>query len=133
MIFFLACSFLDNSYSFDPTKLKLQIVRLMWSSAYYLEISFSGVIVSCASCIIRQHLKTNIQTSFSIKLAPTNLKFYMEHDLPPGSQNYKIGSGRISKMAAITKNSKNNKIDFFSRTARYFWHGISMEHRYSEL
>ena len=32
----------------------------------------------------------------------------MDHDLPPGSQNYKIGSGRISKMAAITKNSKNN-------------------------
>ena len=44
-------------------------------------------------------------------IAPTVLKFYMEHDLPPGSQN-KIGSGRISKMAAITKNSKNNKINF---------------------
>ena len=45
-------------------------------------------------------------------IAPTVLKFYVEHDLPPGSQNYKIGSGRISKMAAITKNSKNNKINF---------------------
>ena len=54
-------------------------------------------------------------------IAPTVLKFYMEHDLPPRSQNYKIGSGRISKMAAITKNSKNNIINFFSRTARYFW------------
>ena len=39
-------------------------------------------------------------------VAPTVLKFYMEHDLVPGSQNYKIGSGQISKMAAITKNSK---------------------------
>ena len=38
---------------------------------------------------------------------PTVLKFHMEHDLTPGSQNYKIGSGRISKMAALTKNSKN--------------------------
>ena len=47
-------------------------------------------------------------------IAPTVLKFYMEHDQPPGSQNYKIGSGRISKMAPITKNSKNNKINFLS-------------------
>ena len=45
-------------------------------------------------------------------IAPTVLKFYMEHDLATGSQNYKTGSGRISKMAAITKNSKNNKIIF---------------------
>ena len=35
-------------------------------------------------------------------IAPTVLKFYMEHDLAPESQNYKIGSGWISKMAAIT-------------------------------
>ena len=34
-------------------------------------------------------------------IAPTVLKF--EHDLAPGSQNYKIGSGQIFKMAAITK------------------------------
>ena len=70
-------------------------------------------------------------------IAPTALKFYMEHDLPPGSQNYKIGSGRISKMAAITKNSKNNKINFFLQNRwiflAEFWHGISMEHRYLEL
>ena len=44
---------------------------------------------------------------------PTILKFHMEHDLTPGSQNCKTGSGRISKMATITKNSKNNKINFF--------------------
>ena len=47
------------------------------------------------ACIFRQHLKTNIQTSSSIKLStgPTVLKFLLEHDLTPGSHNYKIGSG----------------------------------------
>ena len=61
-------------------------------------------------------------------IVPIVLKFYMEHDLAPGSQNYKIGSGRISKMAAITK---NNKINFFSRTARYFWLNFGMEYQWN--
>ena len=52
----------------------------------------------------------------------------MKHDLAPGSQNYKIGSGRISKMAAITK---NNKINFFSRTAGYFWLNFGMEYQWN--
>ena len=50
-------------------------------------------------------------------IAPTVLKFYMEHDLAPGSQNYKIGSGRISKMAAIIgrlRKSGGQKIDLIS-------------------
>ena len=66
-------------------------------------------------------------------IAPTVLKFYMEHDLPSGSQNYKIGigSGRISKMATITKNSKNNQINFFSRTAGYFWLNFGMEYQWN--
>ena len=71
---------------------------------------------------------------FNKTIAPTVLKFYMEHDLPPGSQNFKIGTGRISKMAAITKNNKNQL--FFQNRWIFlaeFWHGISMEHRYSEL
>ena len=68
---------------------------------------------------------------FSKTTAPTVLKFYMEHDLPPGSQNYKMGSGRISKMSAITKNSKNNKINFFSRTAGYFWLNFGMEYQWN--
>ena len=33
----------------------------------------------------------------------TFLKFHIEHDLTPGSQNCRIGLGQISKMAAITK------------------------------
>ena len=64
-------------------------------------------------------------------IAPTVLKFYMEHDLPPGTQNYKIGSGRICTMAAITENSKNNKINFFSRTAGYFWLNFGMEYQWN--
>ena len=64
-------------------------------------------------------------------IASTVLKFYMEHDLPPESQNYKIGLGRISKMAAITKISKNNKINFFSRMAGYFWLNVGMEYQWN--
>ena len=64
-------------------------------------------------------------------IAPTVLKFYIEHDLPPGSQNCTIGSGRISKMAAITKNSKNNKINLFSRTAGCFWLNFGMEYHWN--
>ena len=60
---------------------------------------------------------------------PTVLKFHMEHGLIPGSQNYKIGLGRISKMAAVTKNSKNNKITFFFRTTGYFWLNFGMEYQ----
>ena len=83
-----------------------------------------------ASCIVRQNLKTNIQTSFFYKtIAPTVLKFYMEHvikfhlkhDQTLGFQNYEFGLGQESKMAAVTKNSKTIKINFFSGTIRYDW------------
>ena len=79
------------------------------------EIIFSGVLVRCASCVM--HCSSTLENKYSSIFflkndAPTVLKFYMEHDLAPGSQNYKIGSGQISKMAAITKNSKNNKSTF---------------------
>ena len=80
----------------------------------------------------RSTLENKYSNIFFYKtIAPTVLKFYMEHDLPPRSQNYKIGSGRISKMAAITKNSKNNKIIFFSRTAGYFWLNFGMEYQWN--
>ena len=86
----------------------------------YSPIIFSGVIVRCALCVM--HCLSTLENKYSNiffykTIAPTVLKFYMEHDLPPGSQNYKIGSGRISKMAAITENSRNSEINFFSRTA----------------
>ena len=111
---------------------------MMWNSAYYLEITLrlflADFIVRCASCVMHRPstLENKYSNIFFYKtIAPTVLKFYMEHDLAPGSQNYKIGSGRISKVAAITKNSKNNKINFFSRTAGYFWLNFGMEYEWN--
>ena len=73
-----------------------------------------------ASSVFLQHLKNKYSNIFFYKTTgPTVLKFHMEHDLTPGPQNYKIGSGRITKMAAVTKNSKNKKINFFSRTTGF--------------
>ena len=85
--------------------------------------------VSGARCAVRQHLKTNIL--FYKTTGPTVLEFHMEHVLTSGSQNCKIGSGRISKMAAVTKNSKNNQIDFFSRTTGYFMLNFGMEYQWN--
>ena len=94
----------------------------------YSPIIFSGVIVRCASCVMHRPstLENKYSTPFSIKLL--HLQF---SNFAPGSQNYKIGSGRISKMAAITKNSKNYKINFFSRTAIYFWLNFGMEYEWN--
>ena len=97
-------------------------------------IIFSGVIVHCASCFMHRPsiLENKYSNIFFYKtIAPTVLKYYMEHDLPPGSQNYKSGLGRISKMAAITINSKNNKINFFSRIAEYFWLNFGVEYQWN--
>ena len=44
-----------------------------------------------------------------------NLKFHIQHDQTPRLQNSKNESGREFKMAAVTKNSKTNKIVIFSR------------------
>ena len=58
----------------------------------YSPIIFSGVIVRCVSCIMRRlsTLENKYSNIFFYKtIAPTVLKLYMEHDLPPGSQNYK--------------------------------------------
>ena len=61
-----------------------------------------------------------LQTTFSLKtIAPIVVKFHMKPYGTLSFQNCKIRSGQESKMAAITKNSKNNKINFFSRTIRY--------------
>ena len=100
----------------------------------YSPLIYSGVIVRFASCVM--HHPSTLENKYSNiffhkTIAPTVLKFYMEHDLPPRSQNYKIGSDRIFKMAAITKNSKNNKINFFSRTAGYFWLNFGMEYQWN--
>ena len=57
-----------------------------------------------------------LQTTFFSKTTDAIVvKFYLKYDQTPGFQNYKFGLGQESKMAAITKNSKNIKINFFSK------------------
>ena len=46
-------------------------------------------------------------TIFYKNTRSTVLKFQMDHDLTSGSQDCKIGSGRISKIVVVTINSKN--------------------------
>ena len=53
---------------------------------------------------------------FYSKTTEAIVKFHLKYDKTPGFQNYKLGLGQESKMAAITKNSKTIKINFFSRT-----------------
>ena len=55
------------------------------------------------------------------------LKFHMVHDQIPRLKNSKFKSGREFKMAAVTRNSKTNKIAIFSRTARYILLKFCME------
>ena len=79
------------------------------------------------ACIVRRPSTLESKYSNIYKTTgPTVLKFHMEHDLTPGSQNCKIWSGGISKIAAVTKTSKNNKINFFSITTGYFWLNFGM-------
>ena len=99
----------------------IQIVKMkknLWLSfvtvTYFL---FTSVILLHFICLKISYL--NI--FFSKTNAPVIVKFHMKHDQTPEFQNYKIGSGQESKMATITKNNKNNKINLFSRTIRYNW------------
>ena len=43
------------------------------------------------------------------------VKFPLKYEQTSGFQNYKFGLGQESKMVAVTKNSKNIKINFFSQ------------------
>ena len=45
----------------------------------------------------------------------------MQHDLTTEIQNNKMQGGKESKLAASAKNSKTNKINFFSSRAWYIW------------
>ena len=55
----------------------------------------------------------------------------MKHDQTVAIQSCKIGSGGESKLAAITKNSKNNKLGLFSRTNKYNWFKLCIEHQWN--
>ena len=49
------------------------------------------------------------------------VKFHLKYDQTPGFQNYEFGLGQESKMAAVTKNSKTIKLNFFFGTIRHNW------------
>ena len=66
---------------------------------------------------------------FSKTTASMVLKFHMQHDQTGRLQNGKIQPDRESKMAADTKNRTNNKINFFSRMAKYICK-FCMEHKW---
>ena len=63
----------------------------------------------------------NFKQLFSKTTEAIVVKFHLKYDQTPGFQNYKFGLGQESKMAAVTKNSKTIKINFFSETIRYNW------------
>ena len=72
--------------------------------AYFL---FTSIILLQFVCL---NIYKQLQITSSLKpLHHVFGKFHMEHDQTPGFENCKIGSGQESKMATITKNSKNNK------------------------
>ena len=71
----------------------------------------------CSLALVKQ-LQT---TSFSKTTEAIVVKLHWKYDQSPGFQCYKFGLGQESKMAAVTKNSKNIKINFFSGTIRYNW------------
>ena len=55
-------------------------------------------------------LKNKYSNIFFYKsIAPTVLKFYMEHDLPPRSQNYKIGQVEYPRWPPLLKIAKITK------------------------
>ena len=72
--------------------------------------------------ISKNNIFKQLQTTFFLKpLKAIVVKFHLKYDQTPGFQNYKFGLGQESKMATVTKNSKNIKINFFSATIRYNW------------
>ena len=61
------------------------------------------------------------QLFFSKTTEAIVVKYHLKYDQTQGFQNYEFGLGLESKMAAVTKNSKTIKLNFFSGTARYNW------------
>ena len=73
-----------------------------------------GIVSYCHTSASGMHRPSTLENKYSNiffhkTTRPTVLKFHMEHDLTPGSQNRKIGSGLISKMADVTKIAKITK------------------------
>ena len=65
-------------------------------------------------------------------IAPTVQNFTWSMTCHQGLRIIKLGQVEyLSKMATITKDSKNNKINFYSRTAGYFRLNFGMEHEWN--
>ena len=75
------------------------------------------------SCLLVLHsIFKQLQTTFFSKTTEAIvIEFHLKYDQTPGFQNYKFALGQESKMAAITKNSKTIKINFFSGTIKHNW------------
>ena len=65
------------------------------------------------------YLKNFKQLFFSKTTEAIVVKFHLKYDQTPVFQDYELGLGQESKMAAVTKNSNTIKINFFSGTIRY--------------
>ena len=63
----------------------------------------------------------NLNNFFSKTTEAIVVKFHLKYDQTPGFQNYEFGLGQESKMAAVTKNSKTIKINFFRGTISCNW------------
>ena len=67
----------------------------------------------CASCIIRQHLKTNIQTSFSIKLLHLQFSnFTWSMTCHQGIRIIKLGQVEYPRWPPLLKIAKITKSTF---------------------
>ena len=100
---------------------------MMWSSAYYLEVTLRlflaelQSVVRCASCIVGQHFKTNIQKSFSTKLLHLQFSnFTRSMTWHQGLRMIKLGQVQyprwppLLKIANITKSTFSQEpLDIF--------------------
>ena len=91
----------------------------MWSRAYYLEITLRlflaelQSVVRRASGIVCQHLKTNIQTSFSIKLLHLQISnFTWRMTWHQGLRIIKLGQDEYPRWRPLLKIAKITKSTF---------------------
>ena len=123
-----------NQFDTNLVKTHYAAIEIFSCSALFLaQLARRAIVSFChtKTSVVRHPstLENKYSNIFFYKITgPTVLKFHMKHDLTPGYPNCKIGSGQISKIAAITKNSKNNKRIFF-RTTGYFWLNKGMDYQ----
>ena len=85
-----------------------------------------------ASCIVGQHLKTNIQTSFSIKLLHrqfSNFTWIMTWH--QGLRVIKLGQVEYPRWPPLLKIAKITKSAFSPEPTGYFWLNFGMEYEWN--